>query len=211
VCKWRKIRITRCEKSRFYPVWAKIRINRNPFNRALLYAFPSISDVFLVWTPYEKNRVASLAFFQLKLFLFLIKGRLEFGFFWPIRFFMSIWQIKDDFSRYLGTGKFLETVSGHTMINFYWKLCTRIHNFLFCCFMLLGLQFQVTLQQDQSFENLINGVSFILFMYKIFIYCLSKARLGVLKVSSCIYLVFGLFCYYLALFRIDLVCLLMTT
>ena len=38
-----KIRITRCEKSRFYPVLAKIRINRG-----LLYkSFKILSDVML--------------------------------------------------------------------------------------------------------------------------------------------------------------------
>jgi len=46
--------------------------------------------------------------------------------------------------------------------------------------------------------KLINGVSFIPFMYKIFIYCLSKARLGVLKVSLCVYLV--LYLAFLVLF-----------
>jgi len=41
-------------------------------------------------------------------------------------------------------GRFLDNVFGHRMLNFYWKLCTRIQ--IFCgCFMLLGLQFQVTL------------------------------------------------------------------
>ena len=57
------------------------------------------------------------------------------------------------------------------MINFYWKLCTRLYNFLFCCFMILGLQFQITLQKDQKFRE-VYGVSFILFMYEICIYCL---------------------------------------
>jgi len=48
----------------------------------------------------------------------------------------------------------------------------EIHNFLFCCFMLLGLQFQVTVQKDKSFEKFI-GVSFILFMYRICTYCIA--------------------------------------
>jgi len=52
---------------------------------------------------------------------------------------------------FLGNGRFLDTVSGHIMINFHWKLCTRTYNFLFCCFMLIDLQFQVTLQQNQKF------------------------------------------------------------
>ena len=90
------------------------------------------------------------------------------------------------------------SISGHRMLNFNWKPCTRIHNFLFYCFMLVGMQFQVTIQQEQllfskskGFEKLINGVSFILFMYKRCIYCLVKERLGVSKVSLCNYLVFG--------------------
>jgi len=64
------------------------------------------------------------------------------------------------------------------MTNFHWKLCTIIYNFLFCCFTVVDLQFQVTLQQNQK---LIDGVSVILFMYKICTYCLSKAHLGVLN------------------------------
>jgi len=50
----------------------------------------------------------------------------------------------------------------------------------------------------------INGVSFILFMYKICKLCLSKARLGVLKVLSFIYRVFGFFRCYLAFLKVDL-------
>jgi len=42
------------------------------------------------------------------------------------------------------------SISGHRMIRFHWKLCTRIYNFLFCCFMLIGWQLQVTLQQQQN-------------------------------------------------------------
>jgi len=41
-------------------------------------------------------------------------------------------------------------------------------------------------------------------MYKICTYCLSKAHLGVLKVSLCIYRVFGFFRGYLAFLRVDL-------
>jgi len=38
------------------------------------------------------------------------------------------------FGGFLDTGRFLNTVSGHRKINFDWKLCTRICNFLFCLF-----------------------------------------------------------------------------
>jgi len=69
--------------------------------------------------------------------------------------------------------------------------------------MLINLQFQVTLQQNQKFREFINGVSFILFLYKICTYCLSKARLGVLKASLCS--VFGFFrCYYWLFISVDL-------
>jgi len=54
----------------------------------------------------------------------------------------------------------------------------KAYNFLFCCFMLLGLLFS----KPKSFEKFICGVSFTILMYKIRIYCLLKARLGVLKI-----------------------------
>jgi len=38
-------------------------------------------------------------------------------------------------------------------------------------------------------------------MYKIYKYCLSKARLGVLQVSLCVYRIFGSFRCYLAFFK----------
>jgi len=44
--------------------------------------------------------------------------------------------------------------------------------------MLLGLLFS----KPKSFEKFICGVSFTILMYKIRIYCLLKARLGVLKI-----------------------------
>ena len=70
--------------------------------------------------------------------------------------------------------------------------------------MLIGLQFQVTLQQNQKLQEVRYGVIFILFMYKIFKYCLSKARLRVLKVLLCVYRVFGFFRCCLAFLRVDL-------
>jgi len=50
----------------------------------------------------------------------------------------------------------------------------------------------------------IDGLSFILFMHKMCTYCLSKAHLGVLKVSLCVYRVFGFFRCYLTFSRLDL-------
>jgi len=43
-------------------------------------------------------------------------------------FLCGFGRFEDDFGRFLGT------VSGHRMINFHWKLCTRICNFLFSLF-----------------------------------------------------------------------------
>jgi len=53
--------------------------------------------------------------------------------------------------------------------------------------MLVGLQFQVTLEQDktESFEKLINGGRFVLFMFETCICFLSTERLGVSKVPLC--------------------------
>jgi len=67
--------------------------------------------------------------------------------------YVDLAHLKMIFGRILGTGRFLDTISGHRIINFYWKLCTRIYNLLFCYFILLGLQFQVTFQKDQKFRK----------------------------------------------------------
>jgi len=47
-------------------------------------------------------------------------------------------------------------------------------------------------------------VSFLLLIYKIYTYCLLKGRLGVSKVSLCIYLVFGFFGVIWLFYRVDL-------
>ena len=91
-------------------------------------------------------------------FLFLKKGQMKFGFFWPfgeLDFLCRFRRLKDDFGRFLGTGRFLDTVSGHRMINFHWKFCTIIYNFLFCLFhaFRFAVSIQATLQQSQSFEK----------------------------------------------------------
>jgi len=57
--------------------------------------------------------------------------------------------------------------------------------------MSLGLQLQVTLQKDEKVREVNNGVSIILFMYKIFIHCLLERSSCVLKMS------FGLLCLWL--------------
>jgi len=59
---------------------------------------------------------------------------MKFGFFDKLDLLCRFGRFKDDFLRFLGTGIFLDTVCGHRMINFCWKLCTGIYNFLFWCF-----------------------------------------------------------------------------
>jgi len=51
------------------------------------------------------------------------------AFFGHINFLCRFGRSEDDFGRFMGTGRFLETASGRRMINFHWKLCTRIYNF----------------------------------------------------------------------------------
>jgi len=62
---------------------------------------------------------------------------MKFALFWPfgeLDFLCRFGRFKDDFGRFLVTGRFVDTVSGHRMMNFVWKLWTRIYNFLFCLF-----------------------------------------------------------------------------
>jgi len=142
-------------------------------------------------------RVASLAFFNsFGIFNFLKNGQIKFGYLGQLDFLCR-------FGRLLCTGRLLDTVSGHTMLNFYWKLCTKIHDFLFCCFIVWLAVVRLRFSKTRSSEKLINGVSFIL-RYEICIYCLLKQRLRALKTSLCIYLIFGflkgwsdLFCWLL--------------
>jgi len=75
------------------------------------------------------------------------------AFFDQLDFLYRFGRFKVDFGSFLGTVTFLDTVSGHRMLNFCWKHCTRIHNFLFCWFMLFALQFQFTLQQDHTYRE----------------------------------------------------------
>ena len=86
-------------------------------------------------------------------FYFWKKANWNLAFFGHLDFLCRFGRFKDDFGRFLSTGRFLDTASGHRIINFHWKLWTRIYNFLFCCFMLIDLQFQVTLQQNQKFRE----------------------------------------------------------
>ena len=84
---------------------------------------------------FEAKFVIFGLFQLLWLFWFLKKGQIKFGFlafFGELDFLCRFGTFKDDLGRFLGTGRFLDTVSGHRMINFHWKLCARICNFLFC-------------------------------------------------------------------------------
>ena len=70
-------------------------------------------------------------------FFFLRKGQMKFdflAFLGRLDFLCRFGRFTNDFIRFLGTGRFLDTVYGHRMIYFYRNLCTRIYNFLFCCF-----------------------------------------------------------------------------
>jgi len=87
---------------------------------------------------------------------------MKFGFFSLFRkldFLCRFSRWKDDFGRFLGTGRFLDTVSGHRMIKFHWKFCTIINNFLFCLFhaFRFAVLIQATLQQSQSFEKFLKS------------------------------------------------------
>jgi len=57
-------------------------------------------------------------------FLFLEKAKSNL-FFWPNRFLCRFGRFKDDFVKFLSTGRFLDTVHGRKMVNFCWKLCTK--------------------------------------------------------------------------------------
>jgi len=116
--------------------------------------------------------------------------------------FMSIWQIKHDFCRFLGIGRFLDTVSGHRTINCYWKLCMRIHDFLCCCFNPV-CSFRLLFSKTKRFEKLINGVSFIVFMYKICrLYIAFQKHVWVFSWWCCVFIL-DFWCY-LAFLRVYL-------
>jgi len=78
---------------------------------------------------------------------------MKFGFFGHIDFLCRLGDLKMILAGFWVHGRFLDTVSGHRIINFHWKLCRRIYNFLFSYYMLINLQFQVTLQQNQKFRE----------------------------------------------------------
>jgi len=50
------------------------------------------------------------------------KGQMKFGFFGLLDFLCRFDGFKDGFWQISGTGKFLDTIFGHRMINFCWKL-----------------------------------------------------------------------------------------
>ena len=142
---------------------------------------------------FEDKFVIFGVFQLLWLFLLLKKVQITFGFFDQLDFLCRFCRFTFDFGRFLGTGRFLDTVSGHRMLNFYWKLCTRIYIFRFFVSCSWVCSFRLLFGKTKSFEKLINGVRYIPIVYKICIYRLSKERLGILKVSLWIYFVFGFF------------------
>ena len=98
-----------------------------------------------VLQPQPSMQGCQFGFFEAKFVIFsLFSTPLAFFYFWKkvkfhLAFFMSIWQHSDflcRFGKFNDFGRFLDTASGHRMINYHWKLCMRIDNFLFCCFML---------------------------------------------------------------------------
>ena len=102
----------------------------------------------------------------------------------------------DDFQIFCGSGLY--------RIQFYRiRIGLGLRNFTVCSSLMLTVQIcsiRLLFSKSKSFKKFNNGVIFILVMYKICKYCLSKASLGALKVL-CFYHVFGFFRYCLAFFK----------
>ena len=68
---------------------------------------------------------------------------MKLGFFWPFLatyiFYVDLGDLKMILAGFWAHGRFLDTVSGHRITNFHWKLCTRIYNFLFWHYMLINI------------------------------------------------------------------------
>ena len=102
-------------------------------------------------------------------------------------------------------------ISGHSMIHFQWKLCTRIYNFLFCCFMLMLIhRFAVSGYSSAKPKGLrsrlVEWALFFLCINKICKLCLSKGRLAwVFWRCRCVHIVYLAFSVlFLAFLRVDL-------
>jgi len=89
---------------------------------------------------FTSNQGCQFGFFEAKFvieakaFLRQKNAQWNLNFFGHLDFLCRFGRFKDDFGRFVGTGRFLDTVSGHRMINFHWKLCTRIYNFFVLLF-----------------------------------------------------------------------------
>ena len=105
-------------------------------------------------------------------FFILEKCQRNFGFFGQLDFLCKFGRFKDDFGGFLGTGRFLDTVYGHRMIHFYWKLCTRFILFCFAVSWFYIFSFRLLFSKTKRLVKFINGVSLILFMHEICMYCL---------------------------------------
>ena len=122
-----------------------------------------------------------------------------FGLFWPIRFFMSIWQILRWFLQISGHWQILDSISGHILKN---VVGNSAQEFLISCFVVSCFwvySFRLSSSKAKRFEKFSNGVGFILFMHEICTYFLFQSVLVCFKrvvlYLSCIWL----FWYHLAL------------
>jgi len=144
---------------------------------------------------FTSNQGCQFGFFEAKFvieakaFLRQENAQWNLNFFGHLDFLWRFGRFKDDFGRFLSTGRFLDTVSGHRMINFHWKLCTRIYNF----FVLLFHAHKFAVSGFSSAKPKVSRSSLMewALFFLCSLYCLSKAHLGVLKVSLCIHCVFG--------------------
>jgi len=95
-------------------------------------------------------------------FLFLKEGQIKFVY-GPITLFG---RFEDDFGRIIDTGRFLDCSwsPGHRMLNFCWKLCATIHNFLWLPAEMITIRFSgwksgriVSLQPGKDIQKLLSN------------------------------------------------------
>ena len=181
--------------------------------RHLLFIIVQLGRTLLLYHNYtmlpmyssHSQQCCQFGFFQLFVFLFWKNAKRTLAFFGELDFLCKFGRFKDDFGGFLGTGRFLDTVYGHRMIHFYWKLCTRFILFCFAVSWFYIFSFRLLFSKTKRLVKFINGVSLILFMHEICMYCLLKVRLGILKVSLCVYHVLGFFGFvWFDFLRVDL-------
>jgi len=139
--------IVKTHKERF-PSYHCFRSQRNYYIRNGTYLVEHGVASFAFLRP----NLQFFAFFQL-LWLFFTFEKMPNEFwlflalFGHLHFYVDLQMILADFWAMAD----FHTLFLDTMINFCWKVCTRIYNFLFCCLILLRLQFHVAFLQDQKF------------------------------------------------------------